>query len=215
MRNDYKSKIKRIIYLTERLPYFQLDDLVGIESNKNYLKILLSRYKKKGKIISLKKGVYTTKEYIDNIQKSDKFSFYSEFISGILYKQSYLSLDYVLYKHNILTEIPVNFTLITKNKTAYFSNSFGNFFYHKIKNNLFCGFEILQKGDFIIYEATKAKALFDFLYLRKNLIFDKKTAKELRLNLKMFNLLNKKELIKYIKIEGSKKMKDIFKYLFS
>lgn len=214
MRNDYKPKIKKIIFLAEHLPYFQLDNLVGIESNKNYLKVLLSRYKKTEKIISLKKGIYTTKEYIDNIQKSDKFSFYPEFISGILYKPSYLSLDYVLYKHNILTEIPVNFTLITKNKTAYFSNRFGNFFYHKIKNNLFCGFEILQKGDFIIYEATKTKALFDFLYFRKNLIFDKKTANELRLNLDMFSVLNKKELIEYIKIEGSKKMKDIFKYLF-
>ncbi len=215
MRNSYEPKIKKIISLAERLPYFKLDNLAGIESDKNYLKILFSRYKKTGKLISLRKGVYVIKEYVDNIQKSDKFSFYPEFIGGILYEPSYLSLDYMLYEYNILTEIPGNFTLITKKKTARFSNKFGNFFYHKIKENLFCGFEILRKGDFSIYKATKAKALFDFLYLRRNLIINKASAEELRLNLDVFGASDKKELMGYIKIEGSKKMEEIYKYLFS
>lgn len=215
MRNAYKSKIEKIITLAERLPYFEFDSLAGVENDKNYLKVLFYRYKKTGKLISLKKGIYTTKEYIDNIQKSDKFSFYLEFISNILYKPSYLSLDYVLYEYHILTEIPTNFTLITKNKSKRFSNKFGNFIYHKIKNDLFCGFEILKKNDFVIYKATKVKALFDFLYLRKNSILDKKTVIDLRLNLDMFALSDKKELKGYIEIEGSKKMKAIFEFLFN
>ena len=214
MGNSYEPKIRQIISLAEHLPYFRLDHLAGIENDKNYLKTLFFRYKKAGKLVSLKKGMYVTKEYIDTIQKSGVFPSYIEFISGILYEPSYLSLDYVLYQHNVLTEIPVNFTLISKKKTARFSNRFGIFFYHKMKSNLFCGFEILHKGDFTIYKATKAKALFDFLYLRKNAIFDRSSAKALRLNLEAFDASDKKEFMGYIKIEGSKKMAEIFKYLF-
>ncbi len=212
MRNDKEPKIKKIIALAEKLPYFSYDNLAGIETNRAYLKILFSRYKKAGKLIRLKKGVYATKGYIDKVEKSGRLAYYSEFITGILYKPSYLSLDYVLYEHNFLTEIPGNFTLVAKNKTARFSNLFGNFFYHKIKNSLFTGFEIIKKGDFVIYKATKAKALFDFLYLRKNHIIGKESFKELRLNLDNLSAKDKKEIGKYAKIEGSKKMAEILNY---
>ncbi len=213
MRNDNEPKIKKIIALAEKLPYFSLDDLAGIETNRAYLKVLFSRYKKKGKLIRLKKGIYVTKEYIDNTEKSGEFSAYPEFIAGILYEPSYLSMDYVLYEHNLLTEIPGNFISVAKNKTACFFNRFGNFFYHKIKDDLFTGFEIIKKGDFIVYKATKAKALFDFLYLRKNHIVGKKSFEELRLNLDALRKKDKEEIKKYVKIEKSRKMAEILSYI--
>ena len=215
MRNKNEPKIRRIISLAEHLPYFRLDNVAGIERNKQYLKILFSRYKKSGKLLCLKRGMYVTKAYIDAIQKSNLFSLYPEFISGMLYEPSYLSLDYVLYEHNLLTEIPVNFTLITKKKTARFTNQFGNFFYHTVKRNLFCGFAILKKGDFTIYKATKAKALFDFLYLRKHAILDRSSAHALRLNIDNVSSSDKKELMGYIKIEGSKKMMEVVNFVFA
>lgn len=212
MRNEFSSKIKKIISLIEKLPYFGLDNLTGVEGNKTYLKILFSRYEKAGKLIRLKKGLYVAKECIDDIQKKGIFSFYTEFISSILYQPSYLSMEYVLYKHNLLTEVPNNFTCISTNKTMHFHNKFGNFFYHKVKDNLFCGFEIIKKNNFIVYEATKAKALFDHLYLRKNHLIGKKAFEELRLNMENFNKRDKKELKKYFKTEGSKRMKEISGY---
>lgn len=214
MRNDIKTKIGRIIALIEKLPYFTLDDLLSIEKNKNYLKILLSRQEKAEKIIRLKKGIYVTVRYhLSHLNRSEA-DFYHEFLANILYRPSYLSLDYILYENNLLTEIPKNFTSITKNKTAKFSNKFGNFYYHKIKDELFSGFELVKKDDFTIFRARKAKALFDFLYFRKNIITDKKSAEELRLNLREFHLKDKKELRDYINKEGSKKMKEIYHYLF-
>lgn len=213
MRNKAESKIKKIISLADKLPYFSIDDIAGIESDRIYLKILFNRYKKAGKLIHLKKGLYVVKEYIDNLEKSGEFSHYPEFVAGILYEPSYLSLDYVLYEHNLLTEIPGNFTSITKNKTARFFNRFGNFFYHKIKDNLFNGFTIVKKGDFAIYKATKSKALFDFLYLRKNHIVEKKSFEELRLNLDNLSKKDREEIGKYVKIEGSRKMAEILTYL--
>lgn len=211
MRNDV-SKIKTIIFLAKKLPYFSLDDLGTIETNKSYLRILLSRYEKSGKIIRLKKGLYVAKEYIDNIQKRDKSFCYSEFVSNLLYSPSYLSLNYVLYQHNLLTEIPNHFTSVSKNKTASFSNKFGAFFYHKIQDKLFYGFKLIKQGDFTILKATKAKALFDFLYLQKNSLVNKKAFEELRLNLSALSKKDITELKKYFKKEGSKKMKDILSY---
>ncbi|NCO23222.1 hypothetical protein COW09_01655 [bacterium (Candidatus Moisslbacteria) CG12_big_fil_rev_8_21_14_0_65_36_11] len=213
MRNNIKTKIGKIMALVEELPYFTLDDLSSIERNKNYLKILFSRQEKFGKIIRLKKGVYVCERFLLAHLSRSEMDFYYEFLANILYQPSYLSLDYILYENNLLTEIPRNFTSITKNKTANFSNKFGNFFYHKIKDELFCGFEIVEKGDFTIWRASKAKALFDFLYFRKNSLINKKIFEELRINLENLTKSDLREIEKYVKIEGSKRMREIFNYL--
>jgi len=213
MRNKGESKIWTIFSKAEKLPFFSLDDLASMEKDKNYLKTLLSRYKKSGKTIRLKKGIYVAKTYIDGIEKAGFITDYAEFLTGTLYP-SYLSLDYILHKYNIITEMPVNFTAITKKKTTSFVNEFGKFVYHNVKPSLFCGYETIKKGDFSIFKATKTKALFDFLYLRKDHIVNEEAARELRLNLEEFNNKDKKELIGYIEVEGSKAMKRIYKYLF-
>lgn len=216
MRNVKRNKLrsKKTISVAEKLPYFTIESLRSMEKDKNYLKIFLSRYSKKGGIIRLKRGLYVSKNFIDDAHTKGIFSSYLEFLANTIYPPSYLSLEYILYKHNILTEAPVNFTLITENKTAKFTNKVGNFFYHKIKEGLFLGFKILEKDGFFIYEATKAKALFDSLYLRKNLLVDKKAVEELRLNTENLNEKDKEEFEKYIGLENSKKMKGIFNWLF-
>lgn len=215
MRNKKIPKIKHIYDLAKKLPYFSFDDLIGMETDRVYLKILFSRYEKAGKVVRLKKGLYVAKEYLDNLEKKGHLSAYIEFVSNTLYEPCYLSLDYVLYKHNMLTEVPVNFTLVSSRKTKTFANVFGRFFYHKIKKELFCGFIATRKdGDFMILEATKAKALFDFLYFRKDILSNKESVEELRLNLDNFTAKDKAELASYVKIEKSKKMKIIINYLF-
>lgn len=213
MRNKQKSKIEKIMSLAAELPYFSFSDLSPLTTDKIYLKILFSRYRSNNKVVRLKRGMYAAKKYLDEIEKSNKITVYSELLAYALYQPSYLSLDYILYQNNILTEMPQNFTSVTLNKTAVFSNPLGNFFYHNIKPKLFQGFTIEKDGDFMIWKATAAKALFDFLYFRKNLLPNQKTVKELRLNWENFSSQNIKELRKYINIEGSHKMKKIWKIL--
>lgn len=209
-----EPKTEEVISLVKNLPYFRIENLKGLVKNESYLKIFLSRFEKKGRIFRLKKGFYASKDFIDEIEKKGKFSFYLEFLANFLYSPSYLSLEYVLDKYNALTETVKNFTSVSTKKTSNFSNKFGSFFYYKVKKELFQGFEIKKKGDFPIFEATKSKALFDFLYLRKNLILDKKMTKELRINTDVFDEKDRKELKKFIEIEGSKKLKKIFDWLF-
>jgi len=186
-----------------------------METDKTYLKILLGRYAKTGKVFRLKKGLYVAKDYIDNAEKRGYFSAYLDFLGGVLYEPSYLSLDYVLYRHNLLTDVPVNLTLITKNKTATFSNRFGTFLYYKIKDELFCGFELIKEGKFSFFRASKAKALFDYLYLRKNILPVREAVKELRINVENLTRADIKELKGYVAMEGSKKLKEIINNLLN
>lgn len=197
----------------EPLPLFNITQIKNIISKDTYSRILLSRYSSAKKLYRLKKGTYVSSKYIDEVQKERRFSSYVEFMAAAIYAPSYLSLEYVLHKHNILTELVENFTLISQNKTARFTNNFGTFFYHKIKPSLFTGFEIRNRDGFVTYEATKAKALFDFLYLRKSILPNKESVQELRVNIDALSKREKEELRKFIRIEGSSKMAKIGKYI--
>lgn len=214
MKNTFNPKIRRIIKLAETLPYFDFDDLIGLEKDRNYLKVLFSRHEKAGKLIRLKKGLYATRKFVETVKMADNLSAYQEFLANLLCSPSYLSLEYILYEHNLLTEIPKNFTSIAKDKTAGFSNKLGNFFYHKVKEELFCGFEIVKKDKFSISRATKAKALFDYLYLRKNSLSNEKAIEELRLNFDNFKKGDWLEFKKYVTLDKSAKMKKINQFLY-
>ena len=212
MRND-DIRSKRILKLTEALPLFGAADLAPIGEQREYLNIILSRYVKRGTMLHLRKNLYVTKSYLDNTERRGIFSSYVEFTANKMYPPSYLSLDYVLHEHNMLTEIPQNMTSVGLRKTDHFSNNLGNFIYHKIKEELYLGFKVVKKGDFSILKATKAKALFDFLYLRKRLLVDKRAVEELRLNLDEVTENDFKELEGYVETERSLRMKEILNWL--
>jgi len=110
--------------------------------------------------------------------------------------------------------ISIPFPQMDVHLTKKFINKLGVFDYHHVKDSLFVGFRAIKMGNSLIYKASKAKALFDFLYLRKNILLCREAVTELRLNLENFNLKEIKEFKKYINLEGSKKMKEILKYLF-
>ncbi len=212
MRNNY-IRTKRVFKLAETLPLFSAPDFAPIGENKSYLHIMLSRFVKRGIVVRLRKNLYVAKSYIDSTDRKGVYSDYVEFIANKIYSPSYLSLDYVLHEHNILTELPRNITSVALRKTDRFSNELGNFIYHKIKEELFLGFNVIKKGDYSILKATKAKALFDFLYFRKQLLVDREALEELRLNLDKFKKKELKELEGYVNREGSPKMKEIFNWL--
>ncbi len=212
MRND-DTKSKRILKLVAELPFFGAAHLAPIGEKQAYLNIILSRQVKRGTLVRLRKNLYVAKSYLDTAERRGFFSDYVELTANKLYSPSYLSLDYVLHEHNMLTEIPRNITAVGLRKTAHFSNDLGNFIYHKVKEELFLGFKVAKKGNFSILKATKAKALFDFLYLRKRFLLDKRAVGELRLNLGEFTRTDLKELREYVELEGSPRMKEILNWL--
>lgn len=214
-----EKEIKKVVYsksiraMISDLPFFCIEDLVKIGLNGAYLKVLLSRFVKRGEIIRLKRGVYASKNYLNQAEKENKINSYIEFIANNLYEPSYLSMEYVLAERGILTENVNAISSLTRNKTKKLLNRFGVFNYHNIKEELFCGFLIYEKNGFLISKASLAKALFDFLFFRKNIIPDKKAFLALRLNVENLSEKDRQEFKKYIKIAGSIKMKNIADYL--
>ncbi|MBI3671779.1 hypothetical protein HY249_03225 [Candidatus Azambacteria bacterium] len=214
MKKDEKTYAGIVRNAVAGLPFFSIEDLSSIGTNKKYIKILLYRFVKAGEVLRLKKGVYVSKKYLDRAEKENKINSYLEFIAVSLYDPAYLSLEYVLSEYGIVTENTQAFTLVSKNKTKKFNNALGLFNYRHMKNDLFSGFKIIKKDDFLISKTTAAKALFDFLYLRKKTILNKGAFLALRLNTDNLKKEDLEDLRKYAEIEGSRKMKEITGYIW-
>lgn len=215
MGND-KTKIphiQKIYSLVKTLPAFTMEDLSPIEQDKTYLKILLSRYAQKGKLIRLKKGMYTTQAYIDTVEKTQRIDTYKTFLANLLYEPSYLSLEYMLFNYHLLTDMPIQFTSMSTRKTTIFQNPLGQYRYHSITDALFVGFTKHVSGGFTIQQATKAKALFDFLYLRQHLLFDTNAIDELRLNTDLLTVEDKKEFWDWITQSESQRLRAVGTYI--
>jgi len=207
------KQVKKLKQL-ETLAFFNvtsIKQITSIEGDVLYENI--SRWIQNGTLIQLKKGLYTTSNYYKNMDKKD---IYAEFISNKLKYPSYLSLEYVLSKYQILSESVYSYTSVTKKTPNTYSNILGTFSYRNISDKLFTGFEIFDKGEFEIAIASKSKALFDYLYLklyRKEEI-TKEMISDLRLNLEEFNKNDIKEFEKYCNLVNIEKFKTLSKLLF-
>ncbi|MBI5210964.1 MAG: hypothetical protein HY927_13425 [Elusimicrobia bacterium] len=197
---------KEILSRLVRMPYFTIGGLSVFDLKSPYLRVFLSRLEKRGDIIRLKRGLYTSRAYCDAVKVRGRWTQYLEFVAAKSYSPAYLSLDYVLYQHELLTEMPVNFTLVTANKTAVFRNALGLFSYHKVKNSLFSGFKTVVEGGFPVNKASKAKALFDFIYLRRNLLAEEGAFRALRLNLERLSKADMAEFRNYSAISRTARM---------
>lgn len=203
------NKLKQL----ENLSYFDLETLAQVtELKENTLYKNVSRWKAQSRIIQLKRGVYTTSIFAS---KQNPKSYY-EFLSNKLRYPSYLSLEYVLNKYQVLTESVYTYTSITQKSTRTYSNSFGIFSYKSISDLLFTGFNIIKENGFEIAIATKSKALFDFLYLkfyRKSEISET-MIDDLRLNLDEFTKEERGEFLRFCKSTKIDKFSTLYKLVF-
>lgn len=202
---------KDILKSLEFLPFFSAMALLTISSiSRNSLNQNIKRWEKNGLIVRLKNGLYVTQTFLDrNLQDGN----YIEFVANKLAMPSYLSLEYVLQKRGLLTEMTFPVTSVTLKGTRRFTNKLANFVYHSIKEDLYFGFEKKMFGRNAIFIATPAKALFDYLYLRRFAINEKdiSTLEELRIN---WQVLGKSDLAQFAGIvnkSGIKKMKGMLK----
>ncbi len=199
------DKIKNL----ENLSYFNKDTISQyIDIKPNSLSENVNRWIRNGILIQFKKGFYVTSIYYERIQ--DKKS-YLEFIANKLRIPSYLSLEYVLQKYSILSESVFAVTSITSKSGRSYKNDMGYFIYRNVKEDLFTGFKILDKNGFLIKEATKSKALFDWLYLKllRSREIDLKVLESFRLNMDIFTKKDFKEFKSYCEITKIKKFNNL------
>ena len=201
-----------LLRLFESIPYFTMEGFkqaTGRESP-DPVRVLLHRWAKAGHILQLKKGVYMTRRFYEQHRADYLFS---GAVSTILVPQSYLSLEFVLQQHNLLTEVTYPITCITTKNTRRIINPIGTFWYRNIRDDLYRGFTISEYFGIRIARASAAKALFDYLYLRplpasyRNPKYH--LAEELRLNLDEFSTTDRQEFSHHVEESRSRKMMDI------
>lgn len=196
----------------ETLPYFnkkQAAILIG--KKERNLDGKISQLTKIGYLLSFKKGIYTTTTYYEKFNIEG----YNEYIANILRSPSYISLEYILSKEGLIPEAVYTVTSITIKTSRFFDNFLGSFSYKNIKKDLFFGYQEKKWGDKKIFFATKAKALFDFLYLKKILNMKQELISDLRINWENFSQSDLVEFDRYVKISQSKKMTKILKVINS
>jgi len=209
--------MKKIILLKfKKEPFFTKEALKSYSDNTSgSFSYNIGRWLKTGDVIALKKGIYTTKEAFEEYSK---YEGYREFIASVIRKPSYISLETVLNKYDMLTEISPITTSITNKVGRIYKNGIGIFRYRNIKEGLFCGFETKLFADkYTYYEATKSKALFDFLYYRLKLLpidlanFD--VLEEFRINTDSMKRKDWKKFNEYVRTLDDKRMYNIYKQI--
>jgi predicted transcriptional regulator of viral defense system len=196
---------------TRNLLVLEKEDLKNLEKSESTLDFNVKYWLKKDKLVKLKNGSYLIR---DKWNKEDNKDEYLEYIANQLILPSYVSLEYVLAKFQILTDAQMIITSVTTKSGRRFANKIGVFGYYSISEKLFTGYETKKFKNAYINIASKEKALFDYLYfyfLQKEP--NKKNIENLRIN---WENITKKELEKsrkFCKLTNNKNIKKVFEII--
>lgn len=190
----------------ESLPFFTKSALMVIEEiGPKALYENIRRWVQKGLLIRLKNGLYVTKTCVDRSLHDER---YLELVANKLVIPSYVSLEYVLQKHGLLTEATFAVTSVTTKSTRRYTNKLGIFTYSTLNQGLYFGFKRQSYGKNTIYEAELFKALFDYFYLRQGALSPEKgeTIGEMRINWSNLGKREFRNFCKTVEKKGTGKM---------
>lgn len=191
---------------TNKLLIFNKGILRNFEPKKDVLDANIKYWLNNSSIVSLKKGVYILN---DKYEKEIEKDFYLEYIANQLIQPSYLSLEYVLDKYQLLSEPVSAITSVTIKSTREISNRLSVFRYYSISPDLFQGYRVKYFSGAPIMIAEKSKAIFDYLYLRflRNTAINEVAVKELRINWENASKKEFKKVYSYLTLIKSKRVK--------
>jgi predicted transcriptional regulator of viral defense system len=107
----------------EKMLYFTNQDLTKL-INPVSVNVFLERETKKGEVLRLKRGIYTTKAKRTEVQIDGEVGHYLEYLTtNVLLAPSYLSLEYVLFSYNIIIENVYAITAVTTKNSAKIINT--------------------------------------------------------------------------------------------
>lgn len=180
---------------------FSTSDLFQFTGEKkDALLVQLTRLIKSGTVKRSGKGWYSNPFYPPT----------QEEVAMVLRHPSYISMEYALSFHSILSQTTYTITLITQKQPYTYRHEKGVFEYHQISKRLFWGFK--KMGNFLMAEPEKA--LLDLIYIRlvRNRELDIEGIKSLLDDMYLENM-NKDRLEKYANIFGGKTLKIVDKIL--
>lgn len=142
------------------LPLFDLTLVVRISGeSKGHLLVQLHRWVRAGKVIALRRGLYTLADAYRRASLSPLT------LANELYRPSYLSGVWAMHFYGLIPEKAVVFTSVTPRVTRSFRNPFGDFSYSSLKQAFFWGFEAREIQGGRVWMAEPEKALLDFWHL--------------------------------------------------
>jgi predicted transcriptional regulator of viral defense system len=155
---------------------------------------LLHRYKKRGFILQLKRGLYVFPDVLPP----------DVYIANQLCSPSYISLEFALSYHGVIPETVYEITSVTTKATRRFETLGKAFSYRKIKKMAYAGYEIQKQQELSFYIADAEKAFVDTNYLR--LLNRQKP-------ISRFNKekIDSKKAMKYASLFSNKKLTSIIK----
>jgi len=150
---EFREKVKK-------LPFFG-SDVAGILSvSLQAMRNQLSRWKKQGLLIELKRGLYALGE------GERRTMLTREAASANIYQPSYISIESALSFYKMIPERVAAVTAVTIRKTRTFRNREGTFIYRHLKPSPYFGYAVKKDDEgFPYFIATPEKALLDYLYL--------------------------------------------------
>lgn len=170
---------------------FSFEDILTFfpGENRPNLKRLIFRWKKQGRIASLKRGLYEL-TYPQDRRIPDLY------VANRLYGPSYVSLETAVSDYSLIPEVSMAVTSLTTRPTRRFKNKHGLFIYRTVRPAVFTGYRLVRHGEYKIYQADPEKALVDFLYFKT---FHNKDAdlRQERLNKKTIRKMEIKKLKYY------------------
>lgn len=201
-------KFKDFYKILEKNKYyiFSHEDIMSFypDEKKQVIKTMIYRWKKKGWVYSLKRGLY-------ELTYPKDFTVPDMHIANKLYNPSYVSLETALSNYSIIPEVSMAVTSITTKPTRRFKNKHGLFIYRTINPDFFKGYYVQKHGTFDIFIAEPEKALIDYFYF-KTYRNKKINLKDERLDKYALARLNRKKINKYAKLYGIN-LKEYYAYL--
>jgi hypothetical protein len=149
-----------LVKLTGALPWFDLPLLVqAFDDRRACIRVQLSRWIKQGKLVALRRGMYTLPDTYRRKLLSPAV------LANQLYCPSCLSGLWALGYHDMIPERVVLLTSVTPRVPRLFENPFGAFEYRNIKQDCFFGCQTVTYGGQDILVAEPEKALLDHWHL--------------------------------------------------
>jgi predicted transcriptional regulator of viral defense system len=149
-----------LVRLTRTMPSFDLPLLVQMFNDRRELvRVQLSRWKRQGKVIGLRRGLYTLNQTYRHAPLIPAA------LANQLYRPSYLSGLWALGYHDMIPERVVWLTSVTPRVPRHFENPVGVFDYRNIKQDCFFGYQTVAQGGADVLVAEPEKALLDHWHL--------------------------------------------------
>jgi len=142
-----------LVELTGEMPCFDLALLVqAFGDRRESIRVQLSRWMKQGKVIGLRRGMYTLSATYR------RRPLHSAVLANQLYRPSYLSGLWALGYYDLIPERVVRLTSVTPRVPRRFENTIDVFDYQNIKKDGFFGFRrtAIEGQTFQIAEPEKA-----------------------------------------------------------